>query len=201
MPRRIAILAVLAASMTGVATLGPPAPLLAQEGHTLHDRLGPTTRQALANFLQTWHKDDFVTVGLLLSPKARQSWLTEFAHDFSFGRFFPPGARKTVDDSYQALSRPEFEERSAYFEVLFDNVMTVAEGLGALPFTLGPKFKALEQPGATDQRVDFAVTTGGRPATITVSAIKLSFGPWKVEHIQFPGDDPQLLPWGYRVQP
>ena len=79
--------------------------------------------------------------------------------------------------------------------LIFDDLMIAAERQGVLPFDL----RQAGLPSATIDEADqgrYLVSTGGRPAVVIISTIRLSNGDWRIERVVWAASDPYARPWG-----
>jgi hypothetical protein len=168
----------------------------AQEPRTLHERLGPTPEAAVQTFLSAWQKQDYPTAYLMFSTAAAERWQKALMQ-LNFRPLLPPGSQEMIVDVGRQ-TRGSLREAFAYSDWVFDRIMMEAGARHLLPFTLGTAFSLTPQTGNGSDRASFSVETNGQPAKLFVTAVKTSFGPWKVEQVVFDGSDPAAVPWGFR---
>jgi hypothetical protein len=88
-----------------------------------------------------------------------------------------------------------WEEQASDIALSFDTMLTAAEKLDALPFTVGAG-RSIASEATDGSAATVEVDTAGKPARLALNLVHLPSSRWKVDRIVLPDEAPDERPWG-----
>ncbi|MBN1138560.1 MAG: hypothetical protein JXM73_18365 [Anaerolineae bacterium] len=183
-----------------LALLCSCSPSSGEQARTYYETLDlGTPEAAVESFVDAFHRSDFMTVYLVLSPEAQRAWHEQIQR-LRYQDLFQceeDSCRKMMEEAFP--DGPFEGEHSPDGWYLFDQLMVVAQAQKALLIDLSGEVKIVGRHDAETYQgkdaVDLVATVEGIGEQVTFRMVQAPSGRWRVFQVILSGGDEEMAPW------